>query len=118
MREIILAVTVDGSGDGTTTTTESVLGKVYAVQLVDGTIADGVDITITCEQGSLSIPVLVKANFNTDQIVYPRVLEALNTDGTDLGTHTEPLANGYLKAVVAQGGVSKSGAFHVYIDEE
>jgi len=117
MREIILAVSVDGSGDGTTTTTESVLGIVYAVQLVDGDFADGVDITLTCEQGDLSIPVLVKANFNSDQMVYPRVAEALNTDGSALATYAYPLANGYLKAVVAQGGVSKSGTFRVYVLE-
>ena len=117
MKEIKLAVTTDGSGDGSATSTESVSGVLYAVQLVDGDYADGVDVTITCEQQDLSIPILVKANFNTDQMLYPRVVEVLNTDGSALGTNGHPLVNGYMKAVVAQGGATKSGSFYCYIVE-
>jgi hypothetical protein len=111
-----LDVTVNSSGDGSATG-NAVLGALYAVQLVDGTFADGVDVVITAEQGELSIPLLTKANFNTDQIVYPRVLEALNTDGTALATYAMPLVVGNPKVVVAQGGTSTSGSFILYVIE-
>lgn len=114
MRTIRLDVTVDASGDGNTTG-NAVMGTLYAVQLVDGTFDDGVDVTITAEQGDLSIPLLVKADFNSDQMVYPRVLQNLNTDGTALTTHCEPIVVGRPKAVVAAGGNAKSGSFILYI---
>ena len=107
-------ITTNSSGDGSGFDT-SALGILYAVQLVDGDFADGVDVTITSEQGDLSFPLLTQANFNTDQIVYPRVLQALNTDGTALATHTLPLVVGRPKVVVAQGGNTKSGSFIFYI---
>ncbi len=112
-----LPVTTDTAGAGTALAdiTSPVFGVVYAVQLVDGTFDDGVDVTVTIEQGDLSIPVLVKADWNTDQMVYPRVLQSLNTDGTALTTHTMPLAVGQPKVVIAQGGESKSGAVVLYI---
>src|SRR5262245_228216 len=108
MRTVRLAVTTDGSGDGSTTG-QSVAGLLYAAQLVDGNFDDGVDITLTSEQGDLSIPLLTKANFNSDQMVYPRVAESLNTDGSALTTYCAPIVFGSLKAVVAQGGATKSG---------
>jgi hypothetical protein len=111
-----LSVTVNSSGDGSTTQdTGTTFGLLYAVQLVDGTFDDGVDVTITVEQGDLSIPLLTKADFNTDSIFYPRVLQSLNTDGTALTTHTMPLVVGKLKVLIAQGGNAKSGSFIFYI---
>lgn len=90
MKKVKLDITTDGSGDATVLhdVTDPVEGIIYAVQLIDGDLADGVDVTLTIEQGDLSIPVLTKADWNSDQMVYPRVLEALNTDGTALTTHT------------------------------
>jgi hypothetical protein len=109
-------LTTDASGD-VTAYSDGVPGGgfLYAVQLIDGNLADGVDITLTAEHADLSIPLYVKADFNTDQIVYPRVLQALNTDGTALTTHTMPLIVGRVKAVVAQGGNVTTGAIVLYI---
>lgn len=94
---------------------EAVVGSVYAVQLIDGDFADNVDVTVTCENENLSMPILVKANFDTDHLVYPRVLQALDTDGSALTTHCEPLAYGRIKVVIAQGGSVKTGAVIVYV---
>jgi hypothetical protein len=77
------------------------LGVLYAAQLIDGSTDAGVDVTITCEQESLSIPLLVKADFNDDQMVYPRVAESKNTDGTASGGYCMPLVNGTLRMVTA-----------------
>lgn len=117
MIKIRLDVTTDTGGSGTAFATLSGFGSLYAVQMVDGNFDDGVDITLTSEQGDLSIPLFVKADFNSDSIAYPRVLQQLATDGTNLSTHCEPLCMGRLKAAVAQGGATKSGSFILYIRE-
>lgn len=116
MKRVKVNVTTatDGTGTGYG---EAAIGVVYAVQLIDGDLADGVDVTITSEHESLSIPILVKADFNSDQMVYPRVLEALNTDGTALSTHAMPMCYGRPKVVLAQGGAVKSGSFILYLLE-
>ena len=112
-----ISFTTDGAGAATATSTQwTEPSKVYAVQLVDGDLVDGVDVTVTFEQGDLSIPVLAKLDFNTDQMVYPRVLQALNTDGTALTTHTQPLACGFAKVVIAAGGATKSGSVIIYTE--
>jgi hypothetical protein len=118
MRRIRINVTTDGSGDATATATESCVGVLYAVQLVDGDLADGVDLTLTCEKEDLSIPLLVAADWNSDKMVYPRVLKNLNTDGTTIsGQYEMPLFFGYAKAVIAQGGATKTGAVVCYVVE-
>ena len=118
MKAIRLDVTSDSDGDGTSNL-EAVPGAgiVYAVQCIDGDFDDGVDLTLTAETGDLSVSILTAANFNSDRIYYPRVLENLNTDASELTTHTYPLAVGRLKAVVAQAGDTKTGAFIVYVSE-
>lgn len=112
-----VTVTTDAAGAGTTTSDKKINGLVYAVQLVDGTFDDGVDVTCTIESPDYSIPVLVKANFNSDQIVYPRVLQALNTDGSDLTTHAIPGGVGFPKVVIASGGNVKTGSFIFHVME-
>lgn len=116
MRRIRIPVTTNASGAGTGTG-QALTGALYAVQLVDGTFDDGVDITLTCENEEISIPLLTKANFNTDQMVYPRVAESLNTDGSALTTYAMPVVFGTPKATVAEGGNAKSGAFILYVIE-
>lgn len=117
MKRVRISVTTDSSGDGSQTESFVGFGSLYAVQCVDGTFDDGVDLTLTAEQGDLSIPLLTVADFNSDRMYYPRVLQNLNTDGTALTTHCEPLVAGMVKAVVAQGGATKTGAFILYIRE-
>lgn len=116
MRRIKIDLTTNTSG-AATAFGASAVGTVYAVQLVDGTFEDGVDVAITSENEDLSIPILTKADFNSDQMVYPRVLQALNTDGTALTTHCEPLICGRVKVVIAAGGNTKSGSVIVYVRE-
>ena len=107
----------DGSGDATGFG-EAATGFLYAVQLVDGDFADGVDVTLTAENSDLSIPLLVGADWNSDKMLYPRVLQNLNTDATALTTHALPIVYGRPKAVIAQGGDTKSGSVILYIVTE
>lgn len=118
MKRIVIPITTDGSGDATVRASDSAVGLLFAVQLVDGTFADGVDLTLTCEKEDISIPLLTIANFNSDQMVYPRVLKNLNTDGSTIsGQYEFPLVYGTPKAVIAQGGNAASGKVVLYIME-
>jgi len=115
MEAIRIDLTTNASGAATVTDDKPLMGKLYAVQLADGTFDDGVDLTLTCETPDLSIPLLTIANWNTDQVLYPRVLQNLNTDGSALATHTEPIVAGKIKAVIAQGGNVKTGSVICYV---
>lgn len=110
-----LTIKTDASGDATAYA-EPVSGgaTLYAVQLIDGDFADGVDVTITAEEAELSFPLLTMANFNSDQLVYPRVAVAKATDGSTLTEYAEPLAIGRIKVVIAQGGDKKTGGVALY----
>lgn len=116
MKRIKIPVTTATDGSATAYG-PAVNGTVYAIQLEDGDLADGVDVTVTAENAEGSIPLLAQLNFNTDQMQYPRVLQTLNTDGTALATHCEPVAFGRLKVVIASGGAVKSGSVSIYLRE-
>ena len=111
--------TTDASGDLTVYSNEAYFGEVYAVQTIDGTLDDGVDITVTSETAdSLNIPILTKANFNTDGIYYVRTVANQVSDGAASTVYdVKPLAAGRIKMVLAQGGNAKSGGCIVYIEQ-
>ena len=111
--------TTDASGDLTVYSNEAHFGEVYAVQTIDGTLDDGVDITVTSETAdSLNIPILTKANFNTDGIYYVRTVANQVSDGAASTVYdVKPLASGRIKMVLAQGGNAKSGGCIVYIEK-
>lgn len=117
MKRLRYNITVDGSGNGSQTQGVPGGGVLYAVQLIDGNYADGVDVTITSELEDLSHTIFAKNDWNSDQIAYPRVLQQLATDGANLTTHCEPLVFGSVKVTVAQGGNATSGSFILYIRE-
>jgi hypothetical protein len=118
-----LSVTTDGSGDGTATDTTPMFGYLYAVDLIDGSYDDGVDFTLQAINNPISgvtKNLLVIANFNTDQTLYPRTLMHGDTDGAALtgtagGDRCMQIVNGTLKATIAQGGATKTGGCIVYI---
>lgn len=102
-------------GTKTASSNERYFGLVQAVQLVDGDLADGVDISVYNSTLDGDFLILTKADFNSDSMYYPRVLEHLNTDGTALSTHTLPVISGQIKVVITQGGNVKSGAVVLHI---
>lgn len=96
----------------------AIVGRLVAIQLVDGSFDDGVDLTLTAEHADLSIPLLTKADWNTDQMVYPKAPTAAVADGSALTDYEEPLVYGRPKAVIAQGGNTKTGAVILYVEQE
>jgi len=115
MNVVVASITTDSAGDGVGYGNKTVVGKVYAVQLVDGDYADGVDVAIVSEAEDFDIPILTKADFNTDQIVYPREATAAVADGSALTDYAMPLAVGRIKVTIAQGGATKTGKVKLYI---
>jgi len=115
MKIVNISVTTDTGGDGAVSHTAHVQGYLYAVQLIDGDFADGVDVTLACLNDELTYNLFVKLNFNTDQMVYPRTLEHLDTDGTALTTHCEHIVYGTPKVTIAQGGAVKTGTVRLFV---
>ena len=115
MKILDISVTSDGSGDGVTSAPNHVQGFLYAVQLIDGDFADGVDLDMDCVNDELTYILFDKDNFNTDQMAYPRTLEHLDTSGADLATHTMPLIFGKPRVTIAAGGDTKTGTVRLFI---
>ena len=118
-----VAITVDASGNGTGFT-PVVSGQVQAIRYVpDGgtPYATGVDVTITGEVSGL--PVLTVTDLGTVATqFYPRAATVSPANAANLyaaaGTGVVdriPVAGERLKIALAQGGVSTTGKFHVYI---
>lgn len=116
MRTMKLTGTTESDGS-LTVWGAALTGALYAVQWIDGDMADGVDATLTCENSDGTIPLLVEANYNTDHMTYPRVAEALNTDASALTSHTMPVVSGRPKLVIANGGAAHTGGCILYIVE-
>jgi len=117
MRRQQISVTTDTAGDGTTTG-QAIFGKVFAVLWNRGTCDTGVDITVSTVNNDVVNSLLVVANADASKYFYPRTLQHLDTDGSNLATHVGPVAAGQLRLVIAQGGNTKKGTVTVYYDED
>ena len=120
IRNIKLSVTTDADGAATAQATTPVLGYLEAVEWVDGSLADGVDATVSVVSTSSGIDqtLLTLTDANDDAFYYPRAIIHNATGGTVTGEYTEYLVDGYLKLTVAQGGSVKAGNAIVYVETE
>lgn len=127
MKRQIFALATNGSGAatsgfGTSTEQMSILGELEAIKYVPGNIDTGATVTVTCENGGDSKPLLVKASAGTSTAwFYPRDLVHKAEDGAALtGTagadRTEPILDGKIKVTIASGGDTKSGSLTVYYE--
>jgi hypothetical protein len=118
-----VSITVDASGNGTGFT-PIVTGRVLAIRYVpDGSTpyATGVDAIITGETSGLAI--LTITNIGTVALdFYPRAATASVANAANLyaaaGTAVTdriPVAGERIKIALAQGGVSTTGKFHVWV---
>jgi len=115
----IVAVTTDASGDATEYT-PVVRGRIMAIRYVKTDFADTVDFTITSEITGMDI--WTEANVTASETVRPHDPVQQSTDGADLtydGTYKVPapvvIAEERVKIVVAAGGDTKTGTFHVLV---
>lgn len=119
-QRVSVPVTVDASGAATAYS--SVLtGKLSAIHYVKTDFADGVDFTVTLE--STGEGIWTESNVNAAASRYPRV-PTHDQVGTPLlyaaaGAAVRDkmaIAQDRVKIVIAQGGVSKSGAFTIVLE--
>lgn len=113
-----VAITTNGSGAGTGYT-PVVSGRVLAIVYAKTDYADGVDMTVTAEATGQAI--WAQENVNAAAVVYPRAQvhdgtgTAMTYDGTRAVAEPVAVANDRVKIVVAAGGDTKSGTFHVIV---
>lgn len=108
-----IALATDGSG-GCTAYSSSVAGHVIGFYYDRGTLDDSTtDITVTEEFTGASL--LTLTNVTATARYRPRVATH-DVTGADTGALDAPAVVGRIKVVVAQGGDTKTGTLHVYID--
>jgi hypothetical protein len=115
----VVVVPVDADGDGTAYT-PVVNGRVLQIHYVKVDYANGVDFTITSEATGQNL--WTQINQDASAIKAPRQathdgegVASLYAAGGEPVEGYIALANDRVKIVVAAGGVSKTGTFHVVI---
>ncbi len=111
----LLVETITTASDGSATQLFDVTsGYVHSIRVVDTDITNTANVTITVERTGQNI--LIDGDFGATQTFYPRTLEQLDTDGSNLSTHTRvALANDRVKLVLAAGGDTKSAIVYIVI---
>lgn len=127
MHAVTFTITTDSSGDYDSSSDGGVSGQLrdarlpsllYAVEWVDGTLADGVDavLSMTGTPSGVDTTLLTLSNANNDAWYTPQGAVHDNT-GTTTGYYTPQVMTGPLKLVVSNGGDTKSGKCIVYVLE-
>ena len=115
-------VTVTTAADGGATAyTDSTTGKLSAIHYVKTDFADGVDFTITAEATGQTL--WTDTNINASEIVAPRQpihdtagAAALYAAAGAAVLDKISLANDRVKIVIAAGGDTKTGTFHIVLE--
>jgi hypothetical protein len=115
----VVTVTTDASGDGTGYT-DAVTGYVQTIRYVKTDFANGVDFTITAEATGESILAVTDGNASATYAPRQATVSVANAaslyaaGGTAVNDRIA-VANDRIKIVVAQGGDTKTGTFHVVL---
>ena len=126
LRDVKLEGTTDDQGDATVTST-AVKGFLYAVQWLDGDLADGVDAVLTvtnAADGGVAQTLLTLTDANSDAWYRPRYQAHDNTgtgatfDGTNEMYIVQAIVNGPLSLVISSGGDTKTGGAIVWVETE
>ncbi len=116
-------LTVTTASDGTAVAyTPRLAGEVHSIQYVKGDFADGVDFTITSEATGENI--WTESNVNASAVRYPRApthsqagAAALYASGGTGVLARIAVASDRVKVSIAQGGATKTGTFHILVDD-
>lgn len=124
IREAVLTGTTSTAGAATVNDTRATLGRLYAVEWIDGTLSDGVDAVLSAQNtgSGVSHTLLTLTDANDDAWYYPRhaTHDETGTGITYDGTrevHDLPLINGVLRLAITSGGSAKTGGCIVYFIE-
>jgi len=114
---------VSALGAGTFKSETSVFGLLYAVQWIDGTLANSNTAVLSSinTEGAETLLTLGAGEGDADVKYYPRALTcdaaATALTGTAGGDRVCPLVWGTLQLVIASGGTSTSGGCICYVME-
>lgn len=116
-------VTVTTAADGTATAyTPRLAGEIASIHYVKTDFVDGVDFTITSEATGENI--WTESNVNASTVRNPRAAThsqlgaaALYAAGGTSVLDKIAVASDRVKIVIAQGGATKVGTFHVLVEE-
>lgn len=124
LRRFVVPVVTDGSGDAEEYT-PVLSGKLISIRYVkpgSGNFTDGVDFTITSEATGATL--WAEENVNASATRYPRAglhstagAASLFASGGEAVNGKIALGQDRLKIVVAAGGDTKSGTFHITLDD-
>jgi hypothetical protein len=120
---VSLQGTTDALGDVILSSSGSVFGKLYAVEWIDGDLADGIDAVLSVQKTSSGVAqtLLTLTNANIDKWYYPRV-SAQDEAGADAEVaatfdwRVQQIVNGTLRLVISDGGNAKTGGCIVYVE--
>lgn len=120
VRRFAVPVTVDASGDATAYS-PAIYGRLVSITYAKTDYANGVDFVITAETTGETL--WSESNVNASATRRPRAPTHSTAGVASLYAAAGEAVNGMIglggdrvKIVVAQGGVSKTGAFHILID--
>lgn len=108
-------IVTNGSQAGSATV-GPVSGHLVAVVYVKTDYANGVDLTVSAATGARNL--LTVSAMNASATYYPLALAQGSADGANLtAIYTRiPLADETVTLTIAQGGPTKTGTFHVYVE--
>ena len=124
LKSLKITGTTAAGGTATLTSERPVVGRLYAVQWIDGDLADGVDAVFTCQGPEVAITLLTLTDANNDGLYYPRHATCDNAGAAltvteDSPTHCLPLLYGKIQIAVSSGGATKTGGAEIfYFDEQ
>ena len=127
-KEIRLTGTTSGGGAATITATSPTFGRLYAVEWIDGDLADNNTAVLSAIRTPSGVDqalhTLAAGEGDDDAWWYPRIevhdLSAVGrfyNDESDEPVIDYPLVNGVLQLVIAAGGSAKTGGCIVYVME-
>lgn len=110
-------ITTDASGDYTATSTQSVVGRLIAVEHSFSGLASTTDtvLSVTETTGGVDRTLLTLTNVNSNQFEDIMDVALTNAHGSS-SQYGHPFVSGKLKVVVAQGGNAVSGVLVAYIE--
>lgn len=119
--KIKCAITCDAAGDATATVVGTAFGALVAVGYVPGTLATGVDITVTDENGAALLTLtnagLTARYFRPTADITTNAGVAVTDALTATDTNRHIFVGGKIKVGAAQGGNLGAGELHLVFDE-
>jgi hypothetical protein len=99
------------AADGTLTLTAAVdiVGALYAVQWIDGSLADGVDAVLSVVNADADYTLLTLTNADNDDWYYRQVPCCDAAGAAIAGAYTLPMIVGKPKLTITAGGDTKKG---------